>query len=71
VVTVANTLVKSFSMTIGGQKANLIYAGLAPNFVGLYQFNVTVPSVANNDLTPMTFTLDGTTGPTQFIAIHN
>jgi uncharacterized protein (TIGR03437 family) len=71
VVTVANTLARSFSMTIGGQPATLKYAGLAPNFVGLYQFNVTVPNVANNDLTPVTFTLNGTAGPTQYIAVHN
>ena len=44
-------------MTIGGQNAPLTYAGLAPNFVGLYQFNVTVPNIANNDLAPVTFTL--------------
>jgi len=72
VVTAANTLAKSFSMTIGGQNAPLIYAGLAPNFVGLYQFNVTVPNVPNNDLTPLTFTLNGTaTSQTLFLAVHN
>ena len=27
----------------------LTYAGLAPNAVGLYQFNITVPQVANGD----------------------
>jgi len=72
IVTAANTLAKSFSMTIGGQNATLTYAGLAPNFVGLYQFNVTVPNIANNDLAPVTFTLDGTAGPqTLFLAVHN
>jgi uncharacterized protein (TIGR03437 family) len=72
IVTAANTLAKSFSMTIGGQNATLIYAGLAPNFVGLYQFNVTVPTVPNNDLTPITFTLDGNASPqTLFLAVHN
>ncbi|HKA00352.1 MAG TPA: choice-of-anchor V domain-containing protein [Candidatus Solibacter sp.] len=70
VVTAANTLAKSFKMTIGGQNATLIYAGLAPNFVGLYQFNVTVPNIANNDLAPVAFTLDGTDGPqTLFLAV--
>jgi uncharacterized protein (TIGR03437 family) len=72
IVTAPNQLAKSFSMTIGGQSATLIYAGLAPNFVGLYQFNVTVPNVPNNDLTPITFTLDGTPSPqTLFLAVHN
>jgi uncharacterized protein (TIGR03437 family) len=27
----------------------LTYAGLAPNAVGLYQFNITLPQVANGD----------------------
>jgi uncharacterized protein (TIGR03437 family) len=72
VVTAANTLAKSFAMTIGGQQATLSYAGLAPNFVGLYQFNVTVPNVPNNDLTPLTFTLDGNPGSqTLYLAVHN
>ena len=48
------------------------YAGLAPGFVGLYQFNVTVPSVANNDLLPLTFSLGGAAGPqTLYTAVHN
>ncbi len=32
------------SVTIGGLSAKVIYAGLAPSFVGLYQINVIVPS---------------------------
>jgi uncharacterized protein (TIGR03437 family) len=72
IVTAANQLARSFSMTIGGQQASLIYAGLAPNFVGLYQFNVTVPNVPNNDLTPLTYTLNGAaSSQTLFLAVHN
>jgi uncharacterized protein (TIGR03437 family) len=71
IVTAANKLAKSFSMSIGGQPATLIYQGLAPNFVGLYQFNVTVPNIADNDLAPLTYTLDGAAGPqTLFLAVH-
>ncbi len=33
-----------FDIKIGGQNAPVSYAGLAPNLVGVYQFNVTVPS---------------------------
>jgi uncharacterized protein (TIGR03437 family) len=70
IVTAANKLAKSFSMSIGGQPATLLYQGLAPNFVGLYQFNVTVPNIADNDLAPLTYTLDGAAGPqTLFIAV--
>jgi uncharacterized protein (TIGR03437 family) len=70
VVSAANQLTKSFSLSIGGAPATLIYKGLAPGFVGLYQFNVTVPNVANNDLAPVTFTLDGAAGSqTLFLAV--
>lgn len=53
------------------------YFGLAPNYVGLYQFNVTVPTtVANSDLVPLTFTLGSgnnavTGAQTLYIAVHN
>jgi uncharacterized protein (TIGR03437 family) len=72
IVTALNTLARSFSMTIGGSSATLVYDGLATQFVGLYQFNVTVPSIANNDFAPLTYTLNGTTGPqTLYLAVHN
>ena len=38
------------------------YAGLAPTWVGLYQFNVVVPPVPDSDLVPLTFTLGGVAG---------
>jgi uncharacterized protein (TIGR03437 family) len=39
--------------------------------VGLYQFNVTVPAVANSDLVPLTFTLGGEGGTqTLFTAVQ-
>jgi uncharacterized protein (TIGR03437 family) len=38
------------------------YAGLVQGSVGLYQFNVTVPTVPANNLTPLTFTQGGTSG---------
>ena len=34
----------SFAMSIGGATASVAYAGLAPGLVGVYQFNVVVPS---------------------------
>jgi uncharacterized protein (TIGR03437 family) len=60
-----NQLSASFEILFGQMPAlpaQLPYFGLAPNFVGLYQFNVTVPSVANSDLVPLTFTLGGVPG---------
>jgi uncharacterized protein (TIGR03437 family) len=59
-------------MAFGASSATVSYSGLAPSFVGLYQFNVVVPSVANNDLVPLSFTLNGAAGSqTLFIAVHN
>jgi uncharacterized protein (TIGR03437 family) len=37
------------TVQFGSTPATLQYAGLAPGFVGLYQFNVTVPTVAAGD----------------------
>lgn len=34
----------------GGVPATLVYSGLAPSAVGLYQFNVTVPNIAAGDI---------------------
>lgn len=61
-----------FQISIGGAQATVSYAGLAPRYVGLYQFNVVVPSVPANDLTPVAFTLGGVAGgQTLYTAIGN
>lgn len=54
------TNLANFSVTIGGMPAKVTYAGLAPTFVGLYQFNIQVPQVASADAVPVVFTLNGT-----------
>jgi uncharacterized protein (TIGR03437 family) len=71
IVTEANRLSASFEVLFGKTPAQLPYFGLAPSFVGLYQFNVTVPAVADNDLVPLTFNLGGASG-TQILytAVH-
>jgi uncharacterized protein (TIGR03437 family) len=72
IVGAVNSLVNPFSISFGGSPGILPYYGLAPGFVGLYQFNVTVPQIANNDLVPLTFTLAGTPGTqTLYTAVHN
>ncbi len=38
-----------------GVSAGLSYAGLAPTFIGVYQFNVVVPNVPASDLVQMIF----------------
>jgi uncharacterized protein (TIGR03437 family) len=39
-----NATTAPVSVMIGGQQATVQYAGLAPNYAGLYQINVTIPS---------------------------
>jgi uncharacterized protein (TIGR03437 family) len=55
----------------GETPAKLSYFGLAPGEVGLYQFDVVVPSVADSNLVPLTFTLNGVSGTqTLFTAVQ-
>jgi len=58
-------------VSIGGKAVQPSYAGLTPAAVGLYQFNVVVPSVTAGDAVPVTFTLGGTSGTqTLYIAVQ-
>ncbi|MFN7920116.1 MAG: hypothetical protein U0Q16_08470 [Bryobacteraceae bacterium] len=72
VVKQANSLALPFQLSIGGARAATSYAGLAPDAIGLYQFNVTVPQVEAGDAVPVTFTLGGTAGTqTLYLAVGN
>ena len=72
VVSGTNALAQPLLVSIGGTRATLSYAGLAPGAVGLYQANIVVPPVAANDAVPLTFTLGGVAGSqTLFIAVGN
>jgi uncharacterized protein (TIGR03437 family) len=62
IVTVTNQLSQPAQFLFNGTAGTAQYAGLAPNFVGLYQFNVVVPNVSDNDALPFSFTLGGTPG---------
>jgi uncharacterized protein (TIGR03437 family) len=57
-----NTVAGSLQIFIGGMPATFQYDGLAPNEIGLYQFNVTVPNVAPGNAVPVTFMLNGVAG---------
>jgi uncharacterized protein (TIGR03437 family) len=71
IATESNQLSASLDILFGKMPATLPYFGLAPNFVGLYQFNVTVPAVADNDLVPFTFNLGGVADTqTLYTAVH-
>jgi uncharacterized protein (TIGR03437 family) len=67
IVSQANSLTNAATFLIGQSEATILYGGLAPGFVGLYQFNIQLPSVAGGDL-PMTVRVGGLT-TTQQLAI--
>ena len=72
IVSQSNQLALPFQMSFGSTPAQLQYFGLAPNYVGLYQFNVVVPEIADSDLVPLTFTLNGIPGSqTLYTAVHH
>lgn len=58
------------TVTIGGRTATIMYAGLAPNFAGLYQVNATVPP----DLAPgshnVAVTVNGVASNTVTLAVR-
>ena len=64
VVNKLNDLVVRPVIRMGGIDAAISYAGLAPGYVGLYQFNFTVPDVASGDV-PVTGSLNGVALPQQ------
>jgi uncharacterized protein (TIGR03437 family) len=72
VVSQSNSLMGKFAVSFGGVPATVTFSGLTGGYLGLYQFNVTVPNVAASDAVPLTFTVDGVAGAqTLFIAVGN
>jgi uncharacterized protein (TIGR03437 family) len=72
IATGTSQLTASLQVLFGQTPAQQVpYAGLAPEFVGLYQFNVVVPAVPDNNLVPLTFNLGGVPGAqTLYTAVH-
>jgi len=67
-----NSLTSQLQVYFQQTPATVTYAGLAPNAVGLYQFNIVVPNVASSAAVPLTFTLDGISGTQAlYIAVQN
>ncbi len=57
-------------VTIGGVQANVVFSGLSPGFVGLYQVDAVVPSgVAPGSQVPVVMSIAGQTGPPSTIAV--
>jgi uncharacterized protein (TIGR03437 family) len=70
IASAANQLVLPLTISFAGAAAGISYDGLAPGFVGLYQFNVVVPNVSDSDLVPLSFSLGGAQdAQTMFIAV--
>jgi uncharacterized protein (TIGR03437 family) len=63
-----DTLHKPF-VSIGGVSAVIQFSGLSPQFVGVYQLNVVVPSVAPGDTVPVKLVLGGITSPALTMAV--
>jgi uncharacterized protein (TIGR03437 family) len=61
-----NSLNSTMQVMFGQTPATLSYSGLAPNFIGLYLFQVVVPNVPSSNAVPLTFTLNGVSGAQTF-----
>lgn len=67
----SNTLVNPITVSFGSTKASIVYQGLAGSFVGLYEFYITVPNVANGDY-QINVTQNGTAVPQKMsLTVHN
>jgi len=64
-------LAASLEILFGETQAKLAYYGLSPGLVGVYQFDVVVPAVPDNNALPLSFKLAGVQG-TQvlYTAVH-
>lgn len=64
------TIAGNVAITIGGQPATVHYAGLAPGFVNLYQFTITVPNLPPGDH-EVIVEVDGIRAPSLFLRVGN
>jgi uncharacterized protein (TIGR03437 family) len=62
----ANTAITA---TVGGQTAQVLFAGLAPGFAGLYQVNVVVPQLAPGNY-PVQIAAGGVASNSATITVH-
>jgi len=57
---------------VGGQSAQVVFSGLTPQFPGINQLNLVVPSGATGDNVPLQIQIGGVTSPTGVnIAVSN
>ncbi|MBX9599524.1 MAG: IPT/TIG domain-containing protein [Bryobacteraceae bacterium] len=55
----ATQLTRPVTFRVGQSEANVLYQGLAPNFIGLYQFNITIPAGLAPGVYPLAVTQGG------------
>ena len=68
IVSLSNQLSGTMQISFGGVQGAVSFAGLTGGYLGLYQFNVKLPSnVPTGDAVPVTFTLNGTAGSQKLI----
>lgn len=71
IATQVNQLAQPVQILFGQTPGQVTFQGLTQNSVGLYQFDVVVPPVSDNLLTPLTFNLGGVAGAqTLYIAVQ-
>ncbi len=67
--TSAATLISPLKLTIAGRPAEVLFAGLAPGFVGLYQINFKMPDgLPPASTVPLELEVSGVRSPVTFIA---
>jgi uncharacterized protein (TIGR03437 family) len=57
-------------VTVGGQQAQVLFSGMTPQTVGLYQINIVVPANAPTGLQPLTVAINGVTGKASQIVVQ-
>jgi uncharacterized protein (TIGR03437 family) len=72
IVQQSNTLVNPVTISFGSTNATLAYSGLSYGFIGLYQFNIFVPSSLANGDYQINVAQNGTKVPqTMYLTVHN
>lgn len=57
------------AVSIGGQAAQVLFSGLAPNLAGLYQVNVVVPQNAATGVQPLLLSIGGVQAKTSAVVV--
>jgi uncharacterized protein (TIGR03437 family) len=60
----------AISVTVGGQAAQVAFAGLVPEFTGLYQINAVLPAGLSGDALPLLIGAGAAQGPPATLAVR-